>query len=116
MRAARAARAGARDCPRRVCAGFAFSYGTVVWETTLQRLIAPEKLSRVSAYNWLGAMIFLPAGYALAGPIASIVGMRAYLLFGAGWLIVSTVFIVQLRSVREFTLEQQAPEAAPVLS
>ncbi len=53
-----------------VLAGFAFSYGTVVWETSLQERIAPDKLSRVSAYNWMGAMAFLPAGYAIAGPVA----------------------------------------------
>ena len=51
-------------------AGFAFSLGSVIWETELQRTIEPAKLSRVSAYNWMGAMAFLPAGYAIAGPVA----------------------------------------------
>ena len=102
--------------PAALFAGFGFSCGSIVWDTSLQRMIPPEKLARVAAYGWMSAMVFLPAGYALAGPIASVVGMRAYLLFGAGWLVVSTVFIVQLKSVREFTLEQQAPEAAPALS
>ena len=45
-------------------AGLAFSFGTVVWDTSLQERVAPDKLSRVSAYNWMGAMAFLPAGYA----------------------------------------------------
>ena len=61
-------------------------------------------------------MVFLPAGYALAGPIASVVGMRAYLLFGAGWVVASTLVVVRLRSVRELTLEpvvEAAPVAAP---
>jgi hypothetical protein len=78
-------------------------------------MIAPDKLARVSGYGWMGAMIFLPAGYALAGPISSVVGMRAYLLFGAGWLIVSTLAVVRLRSVREVTSEtgvDPAPVAA----
>ena len=69
--------------PSAALAGFAFASGAVVWDTAIQRTIAPEKLARVSAYGWMGAMVFLPAGYALAGPIASVVGMRAYLLFGA---------------------------------
>ena len=102
--------------PAALLAGFGFSCGSIVWDTSLQRMIPPEKLARVAAYGWMSAMVFLPAGYALAGPIASVVGMRGYLLFGAGWLIVSTFFVVQLKSVREFTLEQQAPEAAPALS
>jgi len=75
------------------------------------------RMPRVAAYGWMSAMVFLPAGYALAGPIASVVGMRGYLLFGAGWLVASTIFIVQLRSVREFTLEPPPPvEVAPALS
>ena len=101
--------------PAALLAGFGFSCGSIVWDTALQRSIPPEKLARVAAYGWMSAMVFLPAGYALAGPIASVVGMRGYLLFGAGWLVASTIFIVQLRSVREFSLEP-AVEAAPALS
>jgi MFS family permease len=98
--------------PAAALAGFAFSCGTVVWDTSMQRTIAPDKLARVAAYSWMGAMVFLPAGYALAGPISSLVGMRAYLLFGAGWLIVSTLAVVRIRSVREFVWEP-TPGAAP---
>jgi MFS family permease len=102
--------------PAAALAGFAFSCGSVVWDTVVQRMIAPDKLARVAAYGWMGAMVFLPAGYALAGPISSLVGMRAYLLFGAGWVIASTLVVVRLRSVRELTLDQAvetAPLAAP---
>jgi MFS family permease len=102
--------------PAAALAGFAFSCGSVVWDTVVQRMIAPDKLARVAAYGWMGAMVFLPAGYALAGPISSLVGMRAYLLFGAGWVIVSTLVVVRLRSVRELTLDQAVettPLAAP---
>ena len=49
-----------------VLAGFAFSFGSVIWDTCFQRTIPREKLSRVTAYSWLAAMAFLPAGYALA--------------------------------------------------
>jgi MFS family permease len=102
--------------PAAALAGFAFSCGSVVWDTVVQRMIPPDKLARVAAYGWMGAMVFLPAGYALAGPISSLVGMRAYLLFGAGWVIASTLVVVRLRSVRELTLDQPvetAPLAAP---
>jgi MFS family permease len=94
-----------------VLAGFAFSYGTVVWETTLQRLIAPEKLSRVSAYNWLGAMIFLPAGYALAGPVADVIGVSTSLWIGAAWIIVTTAAVLCVRDVRDF--RDREPVAEP---
>jgi MFS family permease len=99
--------------PAAALAGFAFSCGSVVWDTVVQRKIPADKLARVAAYGWMGAMVFLPAGYALAGPISSVVGMRAYLLFGAGWLVASTLVVVRLPSVRALTLEAPV-EAAPV--
>ena len=86
-------------------AGFAFALGSVVWDTTLQRKIAPEKLARVASYGWMGAMVFLPAGYALAGPIAMAIGLKTYLTIAAGWIVVSTLFVIRLRAVREVSLD-----------
>jgi hypothetical protein len=101
--------------PAAVFAGFGFACGGVVWDTALQRSIAPEKVARVAAYGWMSAMVFLPAGYALAGPIASVVGMRGYLLFGAAWLLASTLFVCRLHSVRDFrSAEPAPPEPAPL--
>lgn len=82
-------------------AGFAFALGSVVWDTTLQRKVPPEKLARVASYAWMGSMVFLPAGYALAGPIAMAIGTKTYLLIAAGWIVVSTLFVIRLRAVRE---------------
>jgi MFS family permease len=101
--------------PSAAFAGFGFACGSVVWDTSMQQTIAPDKLARVAAYGWMSAMVFLPAGYALAGPIASVVGMRAYLLFGACWLVASTVVVNRLPSVRGFT-SQEATKAEPAPS
>lgn len=101
--------------PAAAFAGFSFSCGSVVWDSAVQRTIAPDKLARVAAYSWMGAMVFLPAGYALAGPIADAVGLRAYLMFGAGWVVVSALAIVRVRAVRELTSVEHldvAPAAA----
>jgi len=87
-----------------VLAGFAFSFGTVIWETALQRAVAPDKLARVSAYNWVGAMAFLPAGYAIAGPVAGVIGMSTTLWIGFGWIVASTLFVISVRDVRDFEL------------
>jgi len=83
-------------------AGFAFSYGSVVWDTSLQRVIPREKLSRVTAYSWLGAMAFLPAGYAIAGPVANVIGMSTLLWIGAAWIIVTTAAVLCVPDVRAF--------------
>ena len=98
-----------------VLAGFAFSYGTVVWDTSLQRQVAPEKLSRVSAYNWMGAMAFLPAGYALAGPVSQVIGISTYLWIGAAWVVLSTAAVLCVREVRDFRGDEPVgtPAAAP---
>jgi predicted MFS family arabinose efflux permease len=97
-------------------AGFAFSFGSVVWETEIQRTIEPSKLSRVSAYNWMGAMAFLPAGYAIAGPVAAAIGVSTTLWIGAVWLLVSTLFVYSVSDVRRYG-SSTAPElssAVPV--
>jgi predicted MFS family arabinose efflux permease len=96
-----------------VLAGFAFSYGTLVWETSLQRVIAPEKLARVSAYNWMGAMAFLPAGYAIAGPVAAAIGMSTSLWIGAAWIVATTAVVLCVRDVRDFRADVPG-ELAPV--
>ena len=87
--------------PAAAGSGFAFALGSIVWDTTLQRAIPPEKLARVASYGWMGAMVFLPAGYALAGPISVAIGLKADLLIAAGWIVASTLFVVRLRAVRE---------------
>jgi MFS family permease len=93
-------------------AGFAFALGSVVWDSTLQRSVPPEKLARVASYGWMGAMVFLPAGYALAGPIATLIGLKTDLLLAAAWVVASTLVVVRLRAVREVGVEH-APDAVP---
>jgi MFS family permease len=91
-----------------VIAGFSFSLGSIIYETGVQRAIAPDKLSRVSAYSWMSAMVFLPLGYALAGPIAAAVGMSAYLVFGAVWILVTTALVFAVPAVRNYRLPAAA--------
>ncbi len=93
-------------------AGFSFSLGSVIFETGVQHAIAPDKLSRVSAYSWMCAMVFLPLGYALAGPIADGVGMSAYLVFGAAWIVVTTGVVFAVPAVRNYRLPAAAIAAS----
>jgi predicted MFS family arabinose efflux permease len=98
--------------PAALCAGFAFALGSVVWDTTLQRKVAPEKLARVASYGWMGAMVFLPAGYALAGPIAMVIGVKTYLVIAAAWIVASTLFVIRLPAVREVGFEDETDAVA----
>ncbi len=53
--------------------------GNTLWESTLQRHIPPESLSRVSAYDWFGSLAFYPLGLALWGPVSDRIGIDASL-------------------------------------
>jgi hypothetical protein len=46
--------------------------------------VPPAALSRVSSFDWMGSLALLPAGFALAGPLAEVVGVDAVLWVGAG--------------------------------
>jgi MFS family permease len=65
-----------------------------LWETTLQRHVAPAALSRVSAYDWFGSLAFQPVGLALAGPLAAAIGTAATLwIASAGSLAVAGILV-----------------------
>ncbi len=53
------------------------------WTTCMQREVAPEMISRVASYDYLGSLAFYPAGLALAGPLADAFGVPAVLWGGA---------------------------------
>jgi MFS family permease len=57
-----------------VC-GVGLMVGTSVWESTLQRQIPTESLSRVSSYDWFGSYAFAPLGMVLWGPLATAIGV-----------------------------------------
>jgi MFS family permease len=51
------------------------TYCTTQWATLLQQEIPGDRLSRVSAYDYLGGFATLPLGYALAGPLSDRIGV-----------------------------------------
>jgi predicted MFS family arabinose efflux permease len=59
------------------------SFSNTLWFTTLHERTPREALSRVSSYDWLGSIVFQPAGYALAGSLSAAIGVAATLLAGA---------------------------------
>jgi MFS family permease len=70
------------------------------WTTCMQRVVAPDMISRVSSYDYLGSLAFYPAGLALAGPLADAFGITAVLWTSAGVAIVVSVFQLSWRDVR----------------
>jgi MFS family permease len=78
----------------------AFNFANTLWNTVLQANIPPHALSRVSSYDWLGSLVFLPAGYMLAGPASEAFGVAETLVFAAGWSLASTLVVLSLEPIR----------------
>jgi MFS family permease len=95
----------AAGAPFAVVAAGAFVSGASIgvfgplWDTTMQSQLPPEVLSRASAYDWFGSMVFLPLGYAFAGTLAQLLGIDGALYLGAAWLVASTAVVVSLPGV-----------------
>ena len=80
-------------------AGAGFAVSDALWSTTLQQQVPAAALSRVSAYDWLGSIAFVPPGYALASA-AGAIGISATLWLGAGWAVIGGIAALSFRSVR----------------
>ena len=76
-------------------AGTSLAVFTTLWNTTMQREVPNDVLSRVSAYDWFGSLVFLPIGFALIGPIARAFGIRQTII-GAATLMVALVGVTLL--------------------
>ncbi|HEV7750282.1 MAG TPA: MFS transporter [Baekduia sp.] len=83
-----------------------------LWESTLQRHVAPEVLSRVSAYDWFGSMALTPVGLALWGPIAGALGYGNALWLAFGLNLVGVAAILGVPEVRRLPPTPVAEPAA----
>ena len=81
-------------------AGMGFSVFGTLWETTLQRVIPPERLSRVSAYDWFGSAALLPVGYAIVGPLSTTFGVTEMLWVGFAALVVPSAAVLCVPDIR----------------
>lgn len=84
-----------------VVAGVSLMLGNTVWESTLQRHVPAESLSRVSAYDWFGSMAFTPLGYVAWGPLAEAIGLRPALWLAFGLLVAVSASLLLVPAIRE---------------
>jgi hypothetical protein len=90
--------------PAAVLAGAGFALFDVWWLTALAEHIPPDKLSRVTSYDWMVSLALLPLGYLLAGPLASALG--AVQVLGGGSALACLVFALGLLPRETRMLEQ----------
>lgn len=69
--------------PATLIGGGGIALFDVWWLTALAERIPPDKLSRVSSYDWMVSLALLPLGYALAGPLAHALGTVEVMLGGS---------------------------------
>jgi MFS family permease len=100
-------------------AGFFFgsSLGNALWDTVMQQHIPRRVLSRVSSYDWLISLVFMPLGFTLAGPLSDAVGRDATLLAAAAaaaCAYVGPLLVPEVRALRR--LDGATPSTSPAAS
>src|SRR5664279_4899608 len=104
--------------PAVVIGGGGIALFDVWWLTALAERIPPDKLSRVSSYDWMVSLALLPLGYVLAGPLAHALGAVEVLLGGsalAGVALALGLLPRETRMLRRTTAKPDLPSAGDVL-
>jgi MFS family permease len=85
----------------------------VLWYTVLQERIPRHALSRVTSYDWMVSLVFMPVGYTVAGPLAESIGVDATLSLAAGLCAAASLGMLAIPSVRNLPrIEGTAVEPA----
>jgi len=101
-------------CATAVVGTAAMNLGSSLWFTSLQEHVPRGSISRVSSYDEIGSMVFLPLGLALAGPAAAAIGAGDTLLIAAVVAALSSGAMAFLPSVRTLgRVEEQPVEDEP---
>jgi MFS family permease len=69
--------------PAMLVGGGGMALFDIWWETALAERIPPDKLSRVSSFDWMVSFGLLPLGFILAGPLAGALGAPDVFIGGA---------------------------------
>jgi MFS family permease len=98
--------------PAIVIGGAGTAVFDVWWVTALAERIPPDKLSRVTSYDWAVSFGLMPLGFMLAGPAADALGATQLLLGGA--VAAFVVLALGLLPRQTWTLERRAEPAVAV--
>lgn len=88
------------------------AWGDTLWYTALQEHVPERALARVTSLDQTGTLTLVPLGFALVGPFAAVVGVRATLLGSAVLTAAATLWVVSVPSVRNL---RAAPQPAPAM-
>ena len=91
--------------------GIGISIFVTLWNTTMQREIPTELLSRLSAYDWFGSLVFLPIGMAVVGPISKLCGTTTTIVGAAVLLVAFILATLLVPSVSQMRAPDPAAKA-----
>lgn len=83
-----------------------------IWESTLQRHVPGESLSRVSSYDWFGSLAFYPLGLAVWGPVAAVIGVSVSLWLAFGLAVILTLALISVPDIRHLPTMPPRPNRA----
>jgi MFS family permease len=98
-----------------VVAGLCIGVAGVLYETTLQEQIPTEAYGRVASWDWMGSTALRPAGLAVMGPLAALVGVRPVLIGNGTLVLASLALLVAVPEVRSMRSRGAAPHVEPLL-
>jgi MFS family permease len=84
-----------------VLAGAGLEVFTLAFDTSLQANVAAEMLGKLAAYDFLASALFLPLGYALAVPMAHLVGDAGVFWLGVAVTVTGALAVLAVPSVRQ---------------
>lgn len=82
-------------------AGLGFAVPGIMWDTSLQRHVPRETLSRVASYDELLSYAAIPLSQLLVGPAAALWGQAAVALWAGIAFVVATLAPLAFKSVRD---------------
>ena len=86
--------------------------GNALWETAMQQEIRPDRLARVVSIDLLLSLCLMPAGQALAGSLAAVLGVRSTLVLAGTLMCVPNLLVLAfVREVRRLRRKDE-PVAA----
>lgn len=86
-----------------------------LWTSTMQSVIPPGVQSRVDSYDWLISLAVMPAGMALAGPVAIHLGYRPTLVGAALLIGLPCLLLILVPGVRQVRAATDGSIAGPAL-
>jgi hypothetical protein len=98
-------------CVAGLLASVGLTCGDIIWFTTFQLEVPDHLMSRLSSFDWFGSVALNPLGYALVGPLASVLGVAATLYLAAALNAVVSVTVALTPAIRRL---ERSPRAEPV--